>query len=450
MALPLIKFGYGIGPSAGDIAHEDLLPGLLKRDRLVTQYPSLELTAALELGRAYQRTNRDRRQNVDGAEEAFNTARSDLHKAQLDGLRTALIRILESDAPLRERLTWFWTNHFTIAPQSPLIRATTLDYVDTAIRPNLTRSFSDMLKAVIRHPAMLVYLDQFRSVGPGSPLAEKTGRGLNENLARELLELHTMGAGSGYTQADVRAAAELLTGLWVFHKGGFGFRPNAAHPGPETVLGQSYGDDGPARLSDIDGFLEDLAMRPETADHLARKLVVHFMSDTPDPEYVADISSVYQDTGGNLKEVTRALLDHPKSKDTRLNKVKTPFEFIASALLAFGLRAQDLRDASDKDLRALVWRPLSQMGQPFMRANGPDGWPEAQGYWITPQGLARRISWGVRITQRLGARVTDPREFLDQTLGAVAGDKLRFAVSAAETHHDGIALVLASAEFNRR
>lgn len=373
-----------------------------------------------------------------------------MRTAMLEGLQTAFQRIVASYTPLRERLTWFWADHFSIAPRGSLVRAAAMSFVDEAVRPFMLGAFSDMLKAVMRHPSMLFYLDQHLSIGPDSRAAARSGRGLNENLARELLELHTLGVGSGYSQADVRATAELLTGLSIDPQRGFVFRANAAQPGPETVLGKSYGSDQRAQVDDIDAFLEDLALRPETARHLARKLAVHFLDDEPPEELIADLSATYQHSNGNLGEVTKVLLEHPDTGKLPLRKAKTPFEFIASSMVALGVDPSDISKFTARDLRRLIQRPLVTMGQPFMRPQGPDGWPEDPAHWITPQGLASRISWAVAFANLAGQQVEDPRMLLDQALGPIASDRLRFAVSAAETHVEGVALVLASAEFNRR
>ncbi|MEM8631957.1 MAG: DUF1800 domain-containing protein, partial [Pseudomonadota bacterium] len=440
-----IRFGYGFRPQAKPLSRAALYDAAAGPDRAVAQYPGLSLDAALGMGRAFREAGRDRRNGVLGAERRYEGAQSALRGAVADGLRTTLARVLASGAPLRERLTWFWADHFTVAPQNPLSRATALSFADDAIRPHLFGPFAGMLKAVLRHPSMLVYLDQFQSIGPQSRAARRSGRGLNENLARELLELHTLGTGSGYTQTDVRAAAELLTGLSVDPNRGFVFRPFAAQPGAETVLGKTYGSGKPADIADIDAFLDDLAVRPETARHIARKLAIHFVADDPPEALTQDLEAAYRDTEGDLGAVTRVLLDHPETDRAPLRKVKTPFEFIASALTALGFRDSDLDRTNARALQRLVTRPLAVMGQPFMRAPGPDGWSEDPAHWITPQGLATRISWSVAVAARLGQRAGDPRFFLNRTLGDVAGAPLRFAVSAAETQAEGIAIVLASA-----
>jgi uncharacterized protein (DUF1800 family) len=445
-----IRFGYGMGPRHAARDGRGHLAALDRADAVARRFPVTPLADILSMGREFRDANRAQRDGVAGAEARYERARTALREAGGRGVRSAFARIAEGEAPLRERLTWFWADHFSAVPGNLLSRAATPSYVDEAIRPHVAGRFAEMLKAVIRHPAMLFSLDQQASVGPNSRIGQRSGRGLNENLARELLELHTLGVGEAYTQADVQQVAELLTGLSLDPERGFRFRPAAAEPGAETILGETYGGPGRARLADIDGLLEDLANRPETARHIARKLAVHFVADRPDDALVGALEATYRETGGDLGVVTEALVMHPAAASTQLRKVKTPMEFVASTMVAIGARGTDVQDMRARDLMRFLLRPLSAMGQPFLSPPGPDGWPEAPEHWITPQGLATRISWAVAVADELGPELPDPRAFLDTTLGAVAGDDLRFAVAAAETRSEGVALTLASAEFNRR
>ncbi|WP_298837304.1 DUF1800 domain-containing protein [uncultured Roseobacter sp.] len=445
-----IRFAYGFGPAHPPVPVRRLLNDLKKPDDMVSRFPVMTTSQALREGQAFRKAGKAAQAGDAAAQARYETLRMSLRNAVTSGLRSSVARMLDTQAPLRERLVWFWADHFTAAPDNLVLRAGAVSYVDEAIRPYVTGYFADMLKAVVRQPAMLSYLDQAVSFGPASPLAARTGRGLNENFARELLELHTMGAGSGYTQQDVRAAAELLTGLTVNPKTGFVFRPAGAQPGAETVLGRSYGSDKRARPGDIDAFLDDLAARPETARHIARKLAVHFVADTPPGSLVADLAESYSASGGNLMAVTRTLAEHPQTASAPLRKVRQPLEFIVSALRAFGLTGAQISTLPARDMRRMLVRPLAQMGQPFMRPPGPDGWPEAPSHWITPQGLAARISWSRALTGRLEDSVSDPRQFLEQVLPGIAGPDLRFAVPAAETRAEGITMVLVSSEFNRR
>ena len=320
------------------------------------------------------------------------------------------------------------------------------DMIETAIRPHLAGRFADMLSAVATHPAMLIYLDQAQSVGPTSLAGRIRGRGLNENLAREILELHTLGVGAAYTQADVRSFAELLTGLSVDEQG-FRFRPGIAEPGPITVLGRSYGG-GRKRLEDILAALEDLAAHPDTARHLARKLVVHFIGGVPDRDHVGAVAEAYA-SRGLLADAYAALLDHPAAWAGPLNKAKPPFDFIVSALRALGMRGRQVRDLNRREFRRGLIGPMMLMGQRPFAPPGPDGWPEAPEAWITAAGLAARIRWARAIADRPEA-AREPVSFLETALGDAADPVLRSAVAGAETRAEGVALVLASPAFNRR
>jgi uncharacterized protein (DUF1800 family) len=194
-----------------------------------------------------------------------------------------------------------------------------------------------MLMAVATHPAMLLYLDQAQSVGPNSARGARRDRGLNENYARELMELHTLGVGAVYSQDDVRQLAELLTGLAVDPVAGFVFDARRVEPGPERVLGRDYAGDG---IEAIRAVLADLAARPETARHLAHKLAVHFVADDPDPGLVTAMEAAFRDSGGDLVAVTAALLAHPAAWAEAAAKARQPFDFVVAALRPWTCRAR--------------------------------------------------------------------------------------------------------------
>ncbi len=452
-----IRFGYGLGPGVrpvGPDLPEALLSGLSGTDVMARRYPVKSTREAVALARAMRMAKRKAKKAPRGSGGAAGSEerKRRLLARQVSGLGLlhGIARILDSETAFRERLVWFWEDHFTAVAKNLAMRLAAPAYVDEAIRPHVAGRFPDMLKAVVTHPFMLTYLDQSASVGPNSRLGKRRGAGLNENLARELMELHTLGVGASYTQDDVRQLAELLTGLSFRPGKGFVFNPLMAEPGAETVLGKRYGGKGRARLEDILAVLDDLALHPDTAAHVSRKLAVHFVSDTPDPALVGAITAAYRDSGGNLIACYRAMLEHPAAWGPLGNKAKKPFDFIASALVAFGLRGQDLLGLKEREQIRLLARPLQAMGQPFMGSRGPDGWPEEAENWITPQGLAVRIAWSTDVAERLAGRAGDPRSFLDSTLGDAAGAGLRRAVAEAPGRAEGIALVLSSAEFNRR
>jgi uncharacterized protein (DUF1800 family) len=294
---------------------------------------------------------------------------------------------------------------------------------------------------------MLHYLDQQGTAGPNSPQAQKYPNrlGFNENLAREMIELHTLGVGGPYTQTDVRELAELLTGLAFRAETGTDFRPPLAEPGAETILGQSYGGDGPATLHDIHAALHDLARHPATARHIAGKLATHFVADAADPDLVAKIEKTWLATGGDLLSVYEALLTHPAAWDPAPGNVKQPFDYIASACRALDIPA----DVLTRRVVPLVQTPMRLMGQFWQEPMGPDGLPEEDRAWISPQGLAARVQWAFMVPQLFREDLPDPRDFVDTALGSRAPDAVRFAASAAETRADGIGVVLASPAFQR-
>ncbi|QYK43641.1 MAG: DUF1800 domain-containing protein [Paracoccaceae bacterium] len=361
--------------------------------------------------------------------------------------RARMARALDATDGFRERLVRFWADHFTVRPRVGPDQPLPGVLIEDAIRPNLTGRFADLLTAVTMHPAMLSYLDQVGSMGPNSPMGKQRKRGLNENLARELIELHTLGVGAAYTQADIRQLAELLTGLGVDSETGTVFRRNWAEPGPETVLGKTYGDNGIEPIRDV---LNDLALHPETAAHIGRKLAVHFVSDTPDPGIAATIGRAFADTGGDLMAVYGALLDHPAAWAPELGKTRQPYDLVLASLRVLGVTGAQVLEMPEKTFRHHLLSPMSAMGQPWQRPRGPDGWPEEAEAWITPQLLAARIAFAMETPRKLVPDLPEPVVLARTALGPLADGRLLWAVERAETRPEAVGLVLASPMFNRR
>lgn len=395
-----------------------------------------------------------RKANAKSAQARYRAFNRELALLPMVDLRRRLARAVAAPAGFGERLVQFWADHFTIRADGSANQLLGMAFVDQAIRPHLNGRFEDMLIAADTHPMMLRYLNQNNSFGPGSRQAQNRPDrrlGLNENLAREAIELHSLGVGADYTQDDVRQLAELLTGLTYRPGEDQLFFPNMAEPGAETVLGRSYGGDGKAQLQDVQAVLTDLARHPATAQHLARKLAVHFGSDQPSDALVGDLAAVWAETSGDLPQVYAVLVNHPDlSRDFR-QKARQPFEFIACSMRALGLSGDQVMALEPKRLRNGIAGALTRMGQPWNRPNGPDGWPEAAQHWITPQGLAARIEWALQMPTRLTpGELPDPRSFLESALGDTADEPLRWAVPKAESTLEGVAIVLASNAFNRR
>ncbi|MEM9811626.1 MAG: DUF1800 domain-containing protein [Pseudomonadota bacterium] len=439
-----IRWGYGLSPSGRSQGGTEAMLAVLAPTDAAEGMPFPERAQLL---RDFVEARRNARQQVDGAADAQKSAQAALRRQYFVDLRADLARAVGGGSPFRERLTAFWADHFAVRASSARLRVFAPDLVAQAIRPHVGGRFPDMLLAVATHPAMLDYLDQSTSIGPGSQVGQRRGRGLNENLAREILELHTLGVDADYAQKDVREFAELLTGM-TFDDAGFRFRAQIAEPGAETVLGTRYGGRR-AEFGAVVDALVDLALRPDTARHLAGKLIEHFVGGPPEQGHLDRVAEAYLASDGDLTVTYRALLADGAAWSPELRKVKTPFEFIVAGLRAFGVTAEDVSKLRPRELTRTVLRPLAAMGQPYMMPPGPDGWSEDPGDWISASGLAARILWARETAGRFEARQT-PARFLETTLGSGVTPEVARATRRAESRADALAIVLASPEFNRR
>ncbi|MEL6617975.1 MAG: DUF1800 domain-containing protein [Pseudomonadota bacterium] len=453
-----MRFGYGLSPSvAPPVDASAMLDGLRGPDEMAARYPiepfdtfrlrMVEVAKAADL----RRKNR----GTETAKEARKTRNLLNRTAREDMFRWAghtFLRRVWTPSGFRERLVAFWADHFTAHGKRGVVRRATQSYIEEAIRPHVAGTFDDMLQAAVLHPLMLDYLDQLRSMGPNSIRAQRKGpakaAGLNENLAREVLELHTLGVDGPYSQEDVTQLAELFTGLAFQPQNGFKFRKDFVEPGAETVLGKTYAD--ATNIQPIREVLSDLAAHPATARHIAWKLAVHFIADDPPADLIDGIEAAYLDTGGDLSALYAALLDHPAAWAPDLQNVKPPVDFMSSALRALALPDDAVTVLNEKDMRRVFAEPLVQMGQEWERPTGPDGWPEEDPAWITPQGLAARVAWAMRAPEYLLGTLPDPRVFVDHALGGQATEPVRFAAAAAESKSEAIGLVLMSPAFQRR
>ena len=451
-----VRFGTGRHPARRDPQSPDeMLNRLRGPDTVAARYPIDGFSVLFPLQTLVNDLSIVQRKNKGNPKgEEARLAKREVYKSergrQIRMFARTTARWVESDDPLRERLTRFFADHFTTIGKAGILRRAVSLYVEDAIRPHVSGRFADLLRAAVLHPMMLVYLDQDRSAGPNSRMAEANPtRGLNENLAREVLELHTLGVDGPYTQEDVRQLAELLAGATVKRAEGFRFSLRQGEPGPETVLGVRYGGKKPS-VEDIYAVLDDLAAHPATARHLARKLAVHFVSDTPPEDLVAAVAARFQQSDGDIPAVMEALMTHPAATSLPLSKAKQPFEFIATSLRALAVPGDHIVAAEERRVLQFLANPMARMGQRLENPTGPDGWPEDAAHWITPQGLAMRIDWALRVRRLTGNTLPDPEGFVDQALGSLASDRLRFAVGASEARTEAIGLVLASPEFQRR
>ncbi|GAA6179417.1 DUF1800 family protein [Shimia sp. NS0008-38b] len=455
------RFGYGRSPEVAGPQSVDQMMALLRGPDLAAErFPvlSAELVSLKAKDLAQKRKVFAK---AKGGTDAKDTAKEHYmqgrQQARLDAVAwtgAELARRVWTKDAFRERLTAFWADHFPAPGKTLFYRFTAPAYVNSAIRPHVMGKFEDMLISAVLSPQMLHYLDQVYSVGPNSTFAKQRGkgvRGLNENLAREVLELHTLGVDGAYTQQDVRQLAELLTGLTA----GIGietrYRTKRSEPGSETILGKEY-QTRRSQMSDIHEVLRDLARHPDTARHIARKIAVHFVSDTPDIALVDVLERRFLETEGDLGAVTEALLRHPAAWHTHgdgVGNFKQPEMFVSSALRALTVPPDRLMQVTEKQLHRYFTAPLRKMGQPWRAPLGPDGFEEADTHWLSPQGLGARLQWALGAPAAVVPDLPDPRDFVITTLGEEAPASVRFAAKAAENRREGIALVLMSPAFQR-
>jgi uncharacterized protein (DUF1800 family) len=361
----------------------------------------------------------------------------------------ALARIqrgLVADCGFTERLVAFWSNHFcSSAGKGELARIWAGAFEREAIRPYVLGRFGDMLKAVEQHPAMLFFLDNQQSLGPDSRAGLNRKRGLNENLAREILELHTLGVGSGYSQEDVTSLARIITG-WSFAgregklgaPGSFVFNANAHQPGAQTLLGKNYQQDGVAQG---EAALADIGRHPATAKFIAAKFARHFVADNPPPALVARLQGVFVKSNGDLKALATALLDSNEAWQAPLTKLRSPYEF----LMATG-RMLSTRMPEDA---GRYLNGLNVLGQPLWSPSGPNGFPDTNAAWAAPEGIKLRLDIAAQISSRLADEI-DPRGLLELVAADAASAETKHAVERAETRQQALALLLMSPEFQRR
>lgn len=439
-----LHFRFGLGPRP-----DGAVPGLPAAqltgpDAMAERHPA---PSAQDIFAAFA-TLRAARQ-ADPADPAALAAAEDAMTLQvLDTQRRKIARALDTDTPFRERLVHFWASHFSVTPRLRILIPEWASMIDTAIRPHVTAPFGNMLRAAALHPAMLRYLDQDSSVGPNSRAGRNRARGLNENLGRELLELHTLGVDGPYDQTDVRAVAHLLTGHTV-DLGQSVFQANRAEPGIQTVLGRRYG-----RMvrtgGDLPALLDDLAAHPATATHLAGKLAAHFVADEPPAALVADLAATWRGTRGDLGQVASALGEHPLALSAPPQKIRPPFDYLIAALRALGVTGNEVQGWDANTLRRLALSPVVSMGQSWTGAPSPAGWPDTVRDWLTAPALAARIDWAMDAPSRLRPDLPDARVFVDIALAGRADDRLRRLVAASETNAEGLGLVLAAPAFQRR
>ncbi|QHC36398.1 DUF1800 family protein [Komagataeibacter xylinus] len=359
---------------------------------------------------------------------------------------TQLDNLLLTRQPFRERLAWFWFNHFTVSLRQGGTRAIIGAYMREAIRPHVTGRFVDMLVAVMRHPAMLMYLDNASSIGPDSPAGRKGHRGLNENLARECLELHTLSPQGGYTQADVTAFAAILTGWGVDLKAdqpGFVFREKAHEPGIRTMMGHRFGEGEEGGLQ----ALHFLGTHPATYHHIATRMVTHFITDTPDEHDVTQVSRVLQQTEGNL---AAAALMLPTLVDTTAagGKFRSPMDYATAVMRALSMGGTPSQPDDPHSSAHTLLAAFAALGQPLWTAPLPNGWSDRAADWAAPADMLARSDWAWQIAGQM--RKGDPLDIAHAVLGPALRAQTVTAMQHAGSRQDALTLLFSSPEFQRR
>ena len=427
-ALATIRFGLGPRPGERAEAGRDPRGWLAAQIAAVPPVPEAVRAAAPDAATALAITfDQQRRQpEPNPVREAYRAS-----VGALTGFWAA------TDSPFFERWAMFWANHLTVSRRSGNTGALVADYYLAAIRPNVLARFETLLAEAIRHPAMLRYLDNANSIGPNSPAGQRRNRGLNENLAREILELHTLSPAAGYSQGDVTSLARIITG-WSTGTPGpspFVFRANTHEPGEKPLLGRTFpeGEEG-GRAA-----LAFLANHPATFRFLAAKIARHFIADDPPKAAVEAIAARLAATGGDLGSAARLLVGLEAAWAAPLSKLRTPAELVIATCRALG----------DPLSGAQRLGAIGMLGQPLFTAPAPNGWPDTAAAWAAPEATLRRIEWAGTIAARL-PDPPDPRAVLDATLGPLADSATRSAVTGAESRREGLLVLLASPAFQRR
>ncbi|WP_310210541.1 DUF1800 family protein [Caulobacter sp. BE264] len=458
-AIAATRFGLGARPGEIESARGDpqgfLIAQIRSEGADLPQDDGETASARFEQMRAYQQQRRAERQRKDGeddtkmAAQAFVSAQRDLRQ-KVGGDFLARARLAASTpAPFRERWALFWANHFTVSATKQLTSVLVGPFEREAIRPYVFSRFEDLLVASSTHPAMLTYLDQAQSIGPSSRAAQFAARrrnnataGLNENLAREILELHTVGIDAGYTQGDVTEFARALTGFSIGREqddraGQFLFREQAHEPGVRTILGRRYNQQGMAQPL---AALRDLAADPRTARHVCGKIARHFVADAPPTALVQRLERRWMETGGDLAAVAKSLIESPEAWDPTPVKFKTPYEFTVSTWRLIG---------AEPSAFERIAPILTSLGQKPFAPPSPKGWPEDAQTWAAPDALIKRMQWAQGFAAAVADR-TDPNALAASALGARLTPPVAKAVARAETRREAFALLIMSPEFQRR
>lgn len=455
-----IRFGYGLIKGQADTNKISIPKN--KVDLYPKLTPTIESLPEMVNGRShYSKLAKA------GDTEGYKKAVSEYYKNNRKlYVKNAIERIkftTRSHYGFFERLVYFWENHLAIMTANKTSYSLSVaGYENEVIRPNVDGYFHELLSSAATHPAMLITLEQHMSMGKYSPTGLILNRGSNENFARELLELHSLGAKSGYLQKDVEEMAELLTGLSVnYNTGETDYFPSRATNGKFNILGKTYGGIIKTR-SDIMDAIYDLALNPSTAEFISQKLARHFISDIPPENLTEKLKKRFIETDGFLPALYEILLDF-KDDNVRFEKIKTPLDYIVTALRTIGvpklafenIQTFDLHKTSmmekkskiDSRLPDLTIGALDAMGHRLWGTPGPDGWPDTNQDWLHSVAIAQRFSWASAIAPIVKE---NGLELLDNALGQFASSETRKLIANSTSHSEAVILTLMSPEFNRR
>src|SRR5216683_459400 len=428
-------------PAAKDPAAKDLATKDLATKDLAAKDPAMKAPENGNTNAAMAPTDAMQPNAAKQPTQPLNIIQKTYRAEALARLQRATI----ADCGFTERLVAFWSNHFCIsANKGELARMWAGSFEREAIRPHVLGRFGDMLKAVEQHPAMLFFLDNQQSLGPDSRAGQNRKRGLNENLAREIMELHTLGVGGGYSQDDVTSLARIITG-WSFAgrqgqlgtPGSFVFNANAHQPGAQPLLGKTYENNGVAQG---EAALADIARHPSTAKFIATKFARHFVADDPPQALVARLQETFRKSDGDLKALTVALVDSDEAWQAPLTKLRNPYEF----LVATGRLLARIPDDPGNYLGG-----LNLLGQPLWSPSGPNGFPDTNAAWAAPEGMKLRLDISAQLASRVADKV-DSRDLLELVAADAASEETRRTIERAESRQQALALLLMSPEFQRR
>jgi uncharacterized protein (DUF1800 family) len=471
--IAVLRFGLGARP--GDLAAAAVDPRAWLEEQIKGPVPLAVNTPLAPSDQIFREllAARDERQEMkrDGAAQSGADVKVNLIRdAYLPHYRAQVLARTQSAAlttrPFAERLVHFWSNHFAVSADKGAVFGVAGTLENEAIRPHVAGRFVELLTAVEQHPAMIGFLDNQYSVGKDSDLAQLARRrqerqaarrgdapekprrefGINENLAREILELHTLGVNGGYTQTDVTSFAQIITGWSIGggkgrlaggEPGRFYFRDNLHEPGAKTFLGKTYYEEGQRQGEAV---LADLARHPATARFIATKLVRHFVADDPPPAAVERVAHAYLNSGGYLPRVYAALIEAPEAWHPEMRKFKTPEDFVFSTLRAL--------DVSPRQPEEVV-RSFELLGQRQYTPGSPAGWPDTSKSWDGSDALMHRVLWASRVAAKY-ERGIDPEDLAASSLGAYARPETVTALRRATSGSQALALLLMSPEFQRR